>query len=435
MPKVISVFVATILIGLFSGCMDAPADRAASGGVRFEPPSNPGGPAVAFPDFKELPESARPNDATISLYEDRRREWRQRLERSGDIFVIRPAGNAAPFRRSPNIGSSALDAQLNEGYLLNYMFFENGAIRYDGLAANGRFRRDLNNDTLFFTHSTGKSITSYILGHAICEGHISSIDEVIDWPMMSETLYQGQPLRNLLNMRAGDRHVVNHGSGRIVGSSIHHRDMGIDTAAFLLRDTERRGAAFYYNDFLTDVVEGYTAFRVGRDYRNLVRRVFRERIKIEDEVVLFQRPTTLTNGARSPYFGQPQARAANHYLITRMDFLRVAVAMMEDYQSNNCVGRYLRQLQAQAVPSGFLRPNDNNSWMWLHSYARQYGGKFYFDFVGMRGRNIMGTMGLNGQNILMDLDAGRIVVTNAAATGWDVKSLVVDVIRDGRLPD
>lgn len=59
--------------------MDVPADRAAFGGVRFEPPSNPGGPAVAFPDFKELPESARPNDATISLYEDRRREWRQRI--------------------------------------------------------------------------------------------------------------------------------------------------------------------------------------------------------------------------------------------------------------------------------------------------------------------------------------------------------------------
>lgn len=53
----------------------------------------------------------------------------------------------------------------------------------------------------------------------------------------------------------------------------------------------------------------------------------------------------------------------------------------------------------------------------------------------MRGRNIVGTMGLNGQNMLIDLDASRIVVTNAAATGWDVQRLVVDVIRDGRLPN
>lgn len=251
-------------------------------------------------------------------------------------LCLSPAGNAVPFRRAPNPQSAVLEGQLEQGYLLNHLYYDKGVIQYDGLAANGRFRRDLSNDTLFFTHSSGKSITSCIVGHAICEGHISSVDEVIDWPMMRDTLYQTQRRRNLLNMKAGDRQVVDQGTNCIICSTLHNREMGLDTAAVLLRGTEPRGSGFYYNNFVTDVIEGYTAFKAGSDYPSLVRRVFRDKIKVADTVSIFQRPRTLTNGARSPYYGQPQARVTYHYLITRMDFLRVAQAMMRDYQTNTC---------------------------------------------------------------------------------------------------
>lgn len=251
-------------------------------------------------------------------------------------LCLSPAGNAVPFRRAPNPQSAVLEGQLEQGYLLNHLYYDKGVIQYDGLAANRRFRRDLSNDTLFFTHSSGKSITSCIVGHAICEGHISSVDEVIDWPMMRDTLYQTQRRRNLLNMKAGDRQVVDQGTNCIICSTLHNREMGLDTAAVLLRGTEPRGSGFYYNNFVTDVIEGYTAFKAGSDYPSLVRRVFRDKIKVADTVSIFQRPRTLTNGARSPYCGQPQARATYHYLITRMDFLRVAQAMMRDYQTNTC---------------------------------------------------------------------------------------------------
>ena len=58
----------------------------------------------------------------------------------------------------------------------------------------------------------------------------------------------------------------------------------------------------------------------------------------------------------------------------------------------------------------------------------------YFDFKGLKKRNIIGTEGYNGQNILIDLDNSRIVVTNSAATGWNVKTYMLNVIKKGKLP-
>ena len=70
----------------------------------------------------------------------------------------------------------------------------------------------------------------------------------------------------------------------------------------------------------------------------------------------------------------------------------------------------------------------------MHNYAKKYGAQFYFDFHTMSKRNIIGTEGYNGQNMLIDLDNSRIVVTNSAATGWDMRTYMLNVIRNGKLP-
>ena len=208
----------------------------------------------------ELPESARPNDATISLFETRKKNFIERRRSQGRLYIVPPKGNAKKFNYERNIFSSKVDKQLSKGFLLSYLFYENGVIKYDGKAKKGRFEEDITDKTLFYTHSTGKSITSYIVGHAICDGYISSIDEIIDWPLMENTIYHGQPLRNLLNMAAGDKHVVNERSNRFMGSSEHHRDMGLDTIALLLQDTKAKGNKVFYNNALADIIANYIVF-------------------------------------------------------------------------------------------------------------------------------------------------------------------------------
>ena len=399
------------------------------------PQTDPGGKAVIYnPPNQELPENVRPNDATISLYEERRFDHIKKLDSRGRLYTIKPKGNAIEYVEQPNKLSETLNTELSKGYILSYLLYEKGVIKYNGKASDGRFERNIDDEMPFFSHSTGKSITSYIVGHAICDGYISSMDEVIDWPMMSKTLYQGQPLSNLLNMNAGDKHTVDKVSTRVMGSTTHHRNMGLDTIAASLEGVEKRGNDVFYNNFLSDIIANYVVFKAGDNYDELMRKIFQDKVKIKYAVSYEKRATTLTNGTRTSYFGAPQTLASYSYFMSRIDFLRVAEAMMKDYQNGTCVGKYLKDAQKQAKAWTKYRPNDDNAKFWIHTHAKKYGAQFYFDFLGMSDRNILTTEGRNGQNMMIDMDNSRIVVTNSAATAWDTRVFILNVIKSGELP-
>jgi len=392
------------------------------------------GKAVSYGGAHELPEHARPNDATISLFEERKNKFIKKRKKQKRLYTIKPKGNAIEFNYDKNLTSLTLEKELSEGFILSYLYYENGVVKYNGTALDGRFKKDITNKTLFYTHSTGKSITSYIVGHAICDGYISSIDEIIDWPLMKDTLYQGQPLRNLLNMSAGDKHTVNESANRVMGNKDHHRDMGLETIAKLLDGTKAKSKNIFYNNVLTDIIANYIAFKAGDKYDDLMKKVFQDKIKIKHNVSYEKKGRAKWDKKKSKYRGKPQTLASYSYFMTRLDFLRFAEAMMKDYQNKTCVGNYLRESQNQAKKWYKFRPYRNNSLFWLHNYAKKYGSQFYFDFYEMEKRNIIATEGFNGQNILIDLDNSRIVVTNSAATGWDVRKFMLNVIRDGKLP-
>ena len=405
------------------------------GSSQVIPQKDPGGPATKYGNSYftvEIPEKERPNDATISLYEDGRRQFFIALKSQGNMYSIKPKGNSEKFKISKNPQSTILEKQLSKGYILSYLYYDNGTIKYNGIPKPGRFKNDIDDKTLFFTHSTGKSIISYIVGHAICKGYISSKNEPINWPIMSKTLYNQQPLINLLNMNAGDRHTVNKSSNRVMGSKTHHRDMDHITIAKLLQGTERKGNDIFYNNVLADIVASYVAFRAGNDYDKLLKMVFQDKIKIENEVHFeLHRNTSFIS---EKLYGKPEIRASYSFMITRGDLLRVAVSMMKDYQNKTCVGNYLRDIQKQAKSWPKYRPSKKNASLHLHNYAKKYGGKFYFKFNQMEERNIMATEGYNGQNIMIDMDNSKIVVTQSAATAWDQRTFILNVIRYGKLP-
>lgn len=400
------------------------------------PQTDLGGPAVNHGRGAELPQNVRPNDATISLYNDKRINFIESRRLGGRLYTVDPKGNSEKFKYIPNEISLPLETELSKGYLLSYLFFDNGVIKFDGKASDGRLRRKIDNEMLFYTHSTGKSITSYIVGHAICEGYISSIDEPVDWPMMDKTIYQNQPLLDLLNMRAGDKHTIdNDNSQYVMGSPNHHRDMGLDTISMLLEGTQKRGRSLFYNNFLGDVIANYIVYKSGTNYDSLMRKVFQDKVRIGNQISYEKHAKTFTKGKLSQYYGEPQTLASYSYFMTRLDFLRVAKAMMKDYQDQNCVGQYLKLIQNKAESWYLDRHNSKNAKLWINNYAKAYGGQFYFKFRGMTSRNIFGTEGYNGQNMLIDMDNSRIVITNSAATAWDTKLLMLDVIKSGKLPN
>ena len=214
--------------------------------------------------------------------------------------------------------------------------------------------------------------------------------------------------------------------------------MGLNEIARLLEGTKKRGRKLFYNNFLADVLANYIVFKSGEKYDYLMRKVFQEKVKIAHPIY-YEKHASSSGGStkdkNSPdYYGQPQTLASYSFLMTRMDFLRVAVAIMKDYQSDSCEGNYLKQIQSKAESWYRGRHKSRNASLWLNNYAQKYGGQFYFDFRGMKKRNIFGTEGHNGQNMLIDMDKSRIVVTNSSATAWDQRTFMLEVIRDGKLP-
>ena len=173
------------------------------------------------------------------------------------------------------------------------------------------------------------------------------------------------------------------------------------------------------------MIHNYVVFKADKKYDELMRKVFQDKIKIKNIVFIEKHKLYYSD---DDYFGHPQTRATTYFLMTRMDLLRTAEAIMKDYKNNTCVGQYLKEVQSKA--RYWHRPSKSG----LYVTTREYGAMFYFGYDGMNERNIFGTVGGNGQNMMIDMDNSRIIVTNSAATGWNQKKFIHEVIKSGKLP-
>ena len=89
-------------------------------------------------------------------------------------------------------------------------------IYYDGKKIVVDKKSDkISNDTKLYSMSISKSFVSYILGNAICNKYIKSINDKISMyvPETKGTLYENSTFRDLINMSAGDINFSNRKPG------------------------------------------------------------------------------------------------------------------------------------------------------------------------------------------------------------------------------
>ena len=90
----------------------------------------------------EFSERARPNDIEISYSQAGYSKKIKRWKSQNRLYIIKPKGNADEFRYEHNKKSLILEKELSEGYILSYLFYENGVIKYNGKAKDGRFKKN-----------------------------------------------------------------------------------------------------------------------------------------------------------------------------------------------------------------------------------------------------------------------------------------------------
>ena len=121
-----------------------------------------------------------------------------------------------------------------------------------------------------------------------------------------------------------------------------------------------------------------------------------------------------------------QGNADNQFYATRYDYLRIAKAMLDDWQNDTCVGKYLKTIFERKEKKGNQRKPVN------FPYARSYAGMFQtnYEFIPKK-RPVMGMHGYGGQHIVIDFENSRIVVANSIHENWDQKKIIYSKIKKG----
>ncbi|MDB3916770.1 hypothetical protein N9372_03665 [Alphaproteobacteria bacterium] len=360
--------------------------------------------------------------------------------RPNEYYIVQGSNNYEELEASDE-SHKKINAQMKQGTILSFLYYSKGKVVYDVLPPDGRFITSFNEESYFPSHSMGKSITSYLLGYAICNGYIGGINNAIsNWPLMENTLYYGQPIINLLNMSAGDTNVIEEYSGSFIktGKGIHSQPLidAVENEDELKNTKPVENASYSYSNLTSDILFNYTAHRVGDKFKMFLDKFYKEKIGIKYPVYLWL--NRLRNNA-FPSVENLTAQGAWQYGIsaTRYDFLRIAISILNDWKNDTCEGKYLKDLYKIAVSTGY-----NGNWSnrrdggypKFNTATSKYAGQFYTSVHGMYEKNILVMDGADGQQIVINLDDERIVVISAGQANWyNTKKIAYDLIKSGKM--
>ena len=307
--------------------------------------------------------------------------------------------------------------------LVSYLLYENGVVVIDEKSEDYWLTNDKisEENQVFKSNSVGKSLASYIVGHAICEGYIDNVDVVLDdWSVLNNTLYKNQKLIDLLNMKAGDQKYIGqknfkkddllNDEGRSV-TLIYVKSLMENS----FQNTKKSSSVYNYSALATKVLLNYTIFKVGNDYEKLLNKIFKEHVKVKNTIYFTKSGTDDAAGSgRYTFFA------------TRYDYLRIAKTIMDDWNNDTCVGKYLKTIYERRINKnrGSYKPT------YVYSYSKKYGGQFHFDIVGLEKRKILGMDGKGGQQVLIDFENNKIIVIHATTPHYNWKKIAHQVLRE-----
>jgi len=317
--------------------------------------------------------------------------------------------------------------EINSTGLLSYLLFENEKIVIDEITPKDRIGILFDNETKWMSASVGKSIVSYVTGHAICGGYIESINsEINDWPLIKNTLYDSQKLINLLNMAAGDQKFVKDSGDLIKHKDKRNRNPNNNTLKFHMSDyfknSKKSKSKYNYSNIIPNIVLNYVYYKSNGDFQKILDNIFKEKVGIENSFAFMKMNSNTVSGGYTVNIEDGPIRYS--FRASRYDYLRIAKAMLDDWNNDTCVGKYLKTIYENRIPK-----NDNPSNFGTGKKAQSYGGFFHTDFSGID-RPILGMSGYAGQTMVIDPERSRIVVINAVHNDYNWKKIVYSVIKD-----
>jgi len=310
--------------------------------------------------------------------------------------------------------------------LINYLLYENGKIVINKKNYTDEIK--IINRGLLISNSVGKSMISYVTGHAVCKYGIDLNAKMNDWDVLNDTLYADSTLLQALNMKAGDQNYVGErkfrGDGFVYGDEMNR--INTKTVAWTMmrffKGSERVKRPLYnYSAMSTQVAINYVIHKIGADnYENFLTEIFTDHVGVKNNIHFMK----VSWSPKDIQYGS----ARYTFFATSEDYLRVAKTIMNDYHSDSCIGDYLRNIYDNRVKKNVKDPRITNK----HSAAAtyEYGGQIHFSYKGMKKRVIFAMDGYGGQQVIIDMDNKRILIVNAVDEHYNWNKIVYKVIKN-----
>ena len=325
--------------------------------------------------------------------------------------------------------SKLVDKQLQNQEktgLASYVIFSDGKIRINKNKWNDEIKK---NKGLLISNSVGKSMISYVTGHAVCKYGIDLNAKMNDWAVLNNTLYADNTLLQALNMKAGDHNIVGERKFRGDGFINGERYKRINTKTITwnmqyFKDTKKKkeNSPYNYSAMSTQVAINYVIHKIGVDnYENFLKEIFTDHVGVKNDVhfskVSWSKADDDKGNARYTFFA------------TAEDYIRIGKTLYNDYHSDSCIGDYLRFIYDNRVKKNVKDSRITNK----HSAAAtyEYGGQIHFSYKGMKDRVIFAMDGFGGQQLIIDMDKGTILHVGAIDEHYDWNKLIYKVMKKG----
>jgi hypothetical protein len=356
-------------------------------------------------------------------------------------YSIKKSQDAVEFKSAiiNNEISAVVEEQINKKKskngdygMVSFILFEDGVIKID------QFKKSKYRNGYMPSHSVGKSLVSLVTGYAICGGYIDPIDRRIDYPTVENTLYENQILLNLLNMTAGDEHIVGdryfgddngfEGKGvnvntipikRIMKKFKNTKPIIDEKGAWNTSTGKIEGRKYNYSAMTTNVIMNYVIYKTGDDWNKLLHKVFTEDAKVKRNVYFGKSIRKNKEGNRSSgEYGRYT------FFADRYDYLRIAYSMMNHWNNDTCIGKYLKSMYENRIDKNYDRNYNKRTDMSVSQMATSYGGQFHFDLYGLEHKTILAMDGFAGQQLIIDFDRQRIIQVSSTDLHYDWRNTV-----------
>ena len=380
-------------------------------------------------DGPHIPFKSNPNLETLKyhLY-----LYNSAVPTKGSSYIVKPSPEPYKFK-SKLSEFKFLDKEMKKKGIVSYLFFDKDHIVVDKISPKERLGNFLDNETFLRSNSVGKTMVSYVLGHAICEGYIDGVDTKInDWHVVKDTLYENHKLIDLLNMTSGDQKYVYDShilkKGRVTRDEGYNVDnWTLDFYTDFFKDKKSAKKKYNYNVINTNLIFNYVKFKSKNNFQKILDLTFQKKSKIKYKIFFPIKSYVLAENSVD--------KADPMFYATRYDYLRIAKAMLDDYQNNTCVGKYLKEIYKRKIPKNINHDGPKSEPRFNRTLS--YAGQFHLDYPGLKNKIVFGMGGFAGQAILIDMENSRIVVVNSIHYNndnykYNHKKLLIDPIKYGK---